>query len=102
MQYQGAPSGSFSATAAGTNSGATATEAAATGKVHVITRVSGHTDATSIIQALDGATVAGEWKVAPNYFNIPCHIPITPGAAAGGKIATSTADCQANLEGYTI
>jgi len=87
-------------TAAGTTAGATATHAATVNTVHVITRISGHTDTTSIVQALDGSdAVLEEFRVAPYLFNIACKIPAPVGVAVKGKIVSSTADCQVNLEG---
>ena len=80
---------------------------ASTNRQHFVTSVSGHTDADSIITIKDGTTVVWESKIdvsAEGFsfsFNIPC-IPATPGAVAVGTIASSSADCQVNLTGYTI
>jgi len=98
----------FSETAAGTNGGATATKAAATGKAHFVTSISGHTDTDSLIQILDGSTVV--WQSAidisvEGFQIIPpagLLIPITPATACSAKIVTSTSDCQVNFNGYTI
>ena len=97
----------WSATAAGTDSGATATQAAGGANTqHFVTSVSGHVDADSIITIKDGTTVVWETKVdisveGPSFsFNVFC-IPITPNAAANGAIASSSADCQVNIDGYT-
>ena len=97
----------WSATAAGTDSGATATQAAGGANTqHFVTSVSGHVDAESIITIKDGTTVVWETKVDISVegtsfsFNGFC-IPITPNAAANGAIASSSADCQVNIDGYT-
>jgi len=101
----------FSVTTAGTNAGATATQAAATGKIHIVRHISGHTDADSIIQVLGGAagaTVIFETKidVSLNGFGFAISIPDgivgVPGVAVSGVIATSTADCQVNISGYSV
>jgi hypothetical protein len=97
-------------TAAGTASGATATHAAVTNRIHVVRHISGHTDADSLIQILGGAagaTVIYETKidVSLNGFgfsiNIPDGIHGDPGIAVAGKVASSSADCQINISGYS-
>jgi len=102
---QGTP---FDATAAGTNAGATATQAApGAGKNHFVTHISGHTDTDSLIQILDGATIV--WQSALDVsvdgisfcFDVG-NVAISSNAAAGAKIATSTTDCHVNISGYTI
>ena len=99
----------WSATTAGTNAGAVASKTAVTGKTHVITRISGHTDTDSIIQVLAGAagaTVVAEFaldiSVAGLSFEFEGPWVGTPGVKVEGKIATSTSDAQANLMGYSI
>jgi hypothetical protein len=91
---------------AGTNSGATAPHAAATGKMHVATSLSGHTDADSLLQIIDGTTVVWETKLDVSlvgiHFSFPVWVPATPGAAISGKIASSSADCHVHICGYTI
>ena len=97
----------WSETTAGTDSGAVATHTAITSRQHFVTSISGHTDADSIITIKDGTTIVWETKIdvsAEGFsfsFAIPC-LPITPGANAVGTIASSSADAQANLTGYTI
>ena len=97
----------WSETTAGTDSGAIATKSAISNRQHFVTSVSGHTDADSIITIKDGTTIVWESKIDVSVegfsfsFTIPC-IPATPGAVAVGTIASSSADCQVNLTGYTI
>jgi len=102
---QGTP---FSATAAGTSAGATATKAASgAGTNHFVTHISGHTDTDSLIQILDGSTVVWESKIDISLegtsfgFDVG-NVVISSNAAAGAKIASSTTDCQVNISGYTI
>lgn len=98
----------WSATAAGTNGGATATQAAVSGVAHFVTSISGHTDTDSLIQILDDTTVV--WQSAIDIsvegFQIksPANlcVPITPGNACSVKVVTSTSDCQVNGNGYSI
>ena len=97
----------FSATAAGTNSGATATEGAVAGRTHVVTEISGHTDTDSLIQILDGAAVVWQSKVDVSVdglsFSFPgLNVLCSNGVAAGGKVASSTTDCQVNISGGSI
>jgi hypothetical protein len=97
----------WSVTAAGTDSGATATQAAGGANTqHFVTTISGHTDADSIITIKDGTTIVWQTKVDVSVegisfsFNGFC-IPISPNATANGVIATSSSDCQVNIDGYT-
>jgi len=97
----------FSVLAIGTNTGATASEAAVTGKHHFVTCVSGHTDKDSIIQVLDGTTVVWENKfditLEGTSFHFPeLCIPCTGGAKADAKLSSSTTDCAITINGYTI
>ena len=106
----------FSETAAGTDSGATATHAAAAGsngspdRTHIVTALSGHVDADSIVQILGGSagtTVVFESKVDISVEGLKFHfgglnVVGTPGAAVAGKIAGSSADCQVNISGYSV
>ncbi len=102
---QGTP---FDATAVGTNAGATAIQAApGAGLNHFVTHISGHTDTDSLIQILDGATVVWESKIdvsleGTSFGFYVGNVAISSNAAAGGKIASSTTDCQVNISGYTI
>ena len=105
----------FSETAAGTDSGATATHAAAAGsngspdRMHIVTAFSGWVDEDSIVQILGGSagtTVVFESKID---FSVEGHsfhfaglnVVGTPGAAVAGKIAGSSSDCQVNISGYS-
>lgn len=94
-------------TTAGTNSGATATHAAATDIAHVVTHISGHGDADATIQLKDGSTVIAEWKIDVSVEGTQFE-PITgvwvgtPGNAVAAVISASTSDCQINLAGFSI
>ena len=100
------PVSSWSETDAGVDDGATATRAAATGRQHFVTRISGHTDVDSIVKILDGSTI--KWEIFVDVSVNPAFsfdvddIPITPGTACSGVVVGSTADCQVNLQGYTV
>jgi hypothetical protein len=94
----------FSATAAGTNSGATATKAAVDGVTYVVTNISGHVDADSIVTIESPATtVLWESKVDVSLegfsFNFSPTIPCPRGGAAVGKLSASSADCQVTVSG---
>ena len=100
--------GRWSATAAGTNSGATATKAAVTDKVIVTDHVSVHVDAVSTVQLIDGSTVLAEWKIDVSVEGFSFSF-ITPNgwvasrdAAVTVVIAASSSDCQVNATGFTI
>ena len=97
----------WSETTAGTDSGAAATKAAESGSQHFVTGISGHTDADSLITIKDGSTVIWEIKIDVSVAGLDFHcaglvLPITPGAAASGNIAASSADCQVAIWGITI
>lgn len=101
-------SGCFSVTAAGTDSGATATKAAVTRRAYFVTSISGHTDTDSVLQILDGTTVAWEGKIDISvegwqfgYF-FPTPIVCTAGNLAAGKVVTSTSDCQVTITGFQV
>ena len=101
------PNRPFSATAAGTDSGATASAAAVTDRAFFVTSISGHTDTDAIITIEDGSTVVWESKIDISLegfsFNFPgLLVPCTPGAAANGKVASSTTDCQVNITGFSL
>ena len=97
----------FSATAAGTDSGATASRAADSAREFVVTNISGHTDADSIIQITDGSTVLWESKIGVSAEGFSfCFdvggVPVGKNKAATGIVASSTADCQVNISGYSV
>jgi hypothetical protein len=97
----------WSETAAGTDSGATATHAAESGVVHVITHVSGHGDSDATIQLKDGSTVLAEWKIDVSVegwqFMPQNGIWVgTNGNAVSAAISASSADCQVNIAGFSI
>ena len=97
----------WTATAAGTNSGATATQSGVTGITSIVDHVSGHTDADATLQLKTGATVLAEWKIDVSLegfqFNIPSGVwPATTAADVTAVISASTADCQVNIAGFAI
>jgi len=100
--------GRWSATAAGTNSGATATKSAVSNKVIVTDHVSGHVDADSTIQLKDGSTVLAEWKIDVSVegisfsFTNPSGWLASRDADVTAVIASSGSDCQINATGFTI
>ena len=97
----------WSATAAGTNAGATATKSAITGSTIVVTHVSGHTDTDATLQLKDGSTVLAEWKIdisLEGFQFMPQNgvWPCTPGSDVTAVISASTSDCQVNMAGFAI
>ena len=91
--------------AAGTNSGATATEAAAVGKKHMITSVEAWSDGAVLLQLKDDATVIKEWKLlADTPFSKDFRQPleITAGKAFAAVVANSTTDCHVSFSGFTV
>jgi hypothetical protein len=97
----------WSATAAGTGSGATATKTGVTGVYWVVTHVSGHTDTDSTLQLKDGATVLAEWRIDISLEGFQFKIPeglwvASNGADVTAVLAASTSDCQVNIAGFGI
>ena len=97
----------WSATTAGTNAGATATQAAIAGVAWITTHVSGHVDADQTLQLLTGSTVLAEWKIDASLegfqFKIPQgEWPGVRGEAITAVISNSTGDCQVNITGYGL
>jgi hypothetical protein len=96
----------WSATQAGTNSGATATQAADTvgSRAYVVTCVSGHLDADAIITVKDGTTIIWEAKIDVSVEGFSFHfpnlsLPCSLGALTEAEISASTADCQVTISG---
>jgi|TARA_R110000787_G_scaffold46160_6_gene112185 hypothetical protein len=94
----------WSATAAGTNSGATAAKAAQDNRMYVVTAVSGHGDADSVITVKDGTTIIWESKIDVSVEGTSFHfagltLPCSSGNKAEGAIASSSADCQITISG---
>jgi hypothetical protein len=92
--------------AAGTNSGATATQAADSTRQWIVTSLSGHTDANSLLQITDGTNVLFEGRIDISkkgfHFNYTgLVIPIGQGNAAEGKIISSTNDCFVAICGHS-
>tara|TARA_R110001583_G_scaffold1177_3_gene9750 strand:- start:2241 stop:2555 length:315 start_codon:yes stop_codon:yes gene_type:complete len=100
--------GPFSATGLGTDSGATATMAADTYQRFVVTNISGHVDADSVLTIESPAsTVLWESKIDVSVegfsfdFN-PCIPTVAVNTAILGKLASSSADCQVTISGYVL
>jgi len=96
----------WSTTAAGTNSGATATQAADSTRQWIVTGIGGHTDTDSLIQITDGTNVLFESKIDVDVEGISFNfsnliIPVGQGNAAVGIIASSTTDCQVTIYGHS-
>ena len=100
-------------TAGGTDSGATATHAAEASsggsgsRMHFVTSISGHVDADSIITIESPAsTVLWQSKIDVSVegfsFSFNVNVGGVPATAILGKIASSSADCQVNINGYSI
>ena len=94
----------WSVTAAGTDSGATATLAADSTRQWIVTGISGHTDTDSTIQITDGTNVLFESKIDVSVSGIDfifsnMVIPIGTGNAAKGIVTSSSSDCQVTIWG---
>ena len=99
--------GRWSATAAGTNAGATASKAGVTGKTYIVDHISCHGDADATLQLRSGSDVLAEWYIdASNNKDaniiVGGYWMIEPGATASAVISGSTADCQVNITGFTL
>ena len=100
-------SGVWSATGAGTDSGATATAAAVGTNRFVVTNISGHVDADSVVTIESPAsTVLWESKIDISVeglsFNFNPVIACPLNSAAVGKLSASSADCQVTISGYVL
>ena len=98
----------WSETAAGTDSGASATHAAETGVTHIATSISGHVDADAIITIESpAATVLWQSKIdisveGTSFAFSGLFVPASSGGVVLGKIAASSSDCQVNISGFSI
>lgn len=93
MGYQGTPNDGWIEKGSADNATATATKAAAAGKRHYITSVSGSFTAAAagkVLTLKDGTTVLGEWAVH-NQFDQAFPLPIraTLGNAVSAELAAS-------------
>tara|TARA_R100001594_G_scaffold118652_1_gene153984 strand:+ start:70 stop:369 length:300 start_codon:yes stop_codon:yes gene_type:complete len=94
----------WSVTQSGTDSGATATKAAEGNRFYVVTAVSGHVDADSIITVKDGTAIVWESKIDVSVEGTSFHfsglsLACRMGNKAEGAIASSSADCQITISG---
>lgn len=98
----------FSGTAVGTDSGATATVAAVSEKTYVVNCISGHVDADSLLKLTDtDDNVLWESKIDVSAEGFSFHfpglmIPFPKGDEVNGIIASSSADCQVMVCGFSI
>uniref|UniRef100_A0A6M3XWR6 Uncharacterized protein n=1 Tax=viral metagenome TaxID=1070528 RepID=A0A6M3XWR6_9ZZZZ len=100
-------------TAAGTNAGATATKAAVTGGIHVITDVYFFSDKDGTLLVYDGTTVVieAEYDISnevhatswtwPKAYITGMNLQGTLGGAVSATYDASTADCRITITGYT-
>ena len=96
----------WSATTAGTDSGATTIKAAEAGVVHIITHLSGHVDEDAHVRILDGSTTMAEFKIdfsseGKQFNSWEGHIVGTRGNTVGAQISNSDTACQININGYS-
>jgi len=96
----------WSVGAVGTDSGATATQASDSTRQWVVTGISGHTDADSLIQITDGTNVLFESKIDVSAEGFSFHfngliIPVGTGNAAVGKVVTSSSDSFVTIYGHS-
>tara|TARA_Y100000310_G_C20576226_1_gene760547 strand:- start:554 stop:853 length:300 start_codon:yes stop_codon:yes gene_type:complete len=94
----------WSATKAGTNSGATATKAAQDNRMYIVTAISGHGDADSIITVKDDTTIIWESKIDVSVEGTSFHfaglnLSCSMGNKAEGALASSSSDCQITISG---
>tara|TARA_R110002051_G_scaffold324339_1_gene421168 strand:- start:1217 stop:1522 length:306 start_codon:yes stop_codon:yes gene_type:complete len=99
--------GYFSATAAGTDAGATATRSADATQAYVVCNISGHTDLDGVVTIESpAATILWETKIDVSVdgtsFDFNPKISTDRNVAVLGKIAGSTADCQVTISGEVI
>jgi len=101
--------GRWSATAAGTNAGATATKAGITGKTYIVDHISCHGDTDATLQLRSGSDVLAEWYIdASNNKDANIIVNgywiIEPGAAASAVLSASpsASDCQVNITGFSL
>jgi hypothetical protein len=62
-------------------------------------------DAASLIQIKDGATVVWEGKIAANetrHVTFTTPLAISANASVSASVVSSTADCAVNMHGYSI
>jgi len=91
---------------AGTNSGATASHAAASGVVHKVCGATFYSDKNSIISILSGTTVIWEGSIL-TAVNTTVHVTFpeplqgTISELVSAVVASSTADCSATIWGFS-
>ena len=93
--------GYFSATAAGTDAGATATRSADATQAYVVCNISGHTDLDGVV-TIESPAAKIDVSVVGTSFDFNPKISTDRNVAVLGKIAGSTADCQVTISGEVI
>jgi hypothetical protein len=109
VSYTLTPSrGRWSVTGEGSTSftGVLATISALTGKVLVVTNVSGYMNVTSIITLRDGTTLLAEWKrdvsLEGPSFNFKGRWILSGSTEAVAAIVSGALGCRLTLSGYTL
>lgn len=101
-QSVGAP---WSATGVGTNAGVTVVQAAAAGNQHWLTNTAASGDAAAVVTVESPAgTVIWRKRFAAAFQSVEIFNPPLQGADSQliqVKISASTANCEANLSGFT-
>lgn len=94
----------FSATGVGTTAGVTVSQAGVASRIHVGTQISGSGDAAALITVESpAATVLWRKRFAAAFsFSEDVHCRGAVAAVLNLKISASTANCEANLSGYTV
>lgn len=103
----------WTATAAGTNAGGSATKAAEAGKRHIVTSIMGFGDKDGAVTIESAAgTVLAEWLwdisaefgaaiTYPKWAYGGIEVTGAKGAAIVGKLSASTTDSRITITGYT-
>jgi hypothetical protein len=99
--------GRWSATAEGTNAGATASKAGIAGKTYIVDHVSCHSDSDATLQLRSGSDVLAEWYIdSSNNKDVNIIVNgywiIEPGESAKAVVSGSTNDCQVNITGFSL
>lgn len=96
----------FSGTGTGTNAGVTVTQAATTGKTPCVTHIAASGDAAALVTIESPASTVIWRKRFTAAFNMSEHFtqPVlgANGSAVLVKISASTANCEANIVGFTV
>lgn len=90
----------------GTNAGVTVTHAAAAGNIHRVAAIQCSGDAAAVVTVESPAATVLYTKRFAAAFNMSEQFPVPIAGSDGGavlvKISASTANCEANIQGYTV